>query len=153
MEYSGTIIRNHLYIYLSDSCCSKNPPNVEMVRTKLLLDTVEKNPDRYSLACRSSCALRHKILLSIRLLLFFRNKWCNSHLETNIFWIRYLADKLLKMKSFPVKRGTLPTGAQFKKILLGFLERSKHYSSATQMAFTDEMFQKYTESPSIAMQL
>lgn len=76
--------------------------------------------------------------------LCFRNEWHKFHSVTNIFWMRYLADKLLKMKSFPSKRGTTPTVTQFKKILLGFIERSKHYHSAVQMVFTDEIFQKYS---------
>ena len=79
------------------------------------------------------------------MLSFFRNDWHKFHSVTNIFWMRYLADKMLKMKSFPSKRGTSPTVTQFKKLLIGFLQRSKSYHSAVQMVFTDEIFTKYTE--------
>lgn len=62
---------------------------------------------------------------------------------TNVLWMRYLADKLIKTKTFPSKRGAQPSAAQFKKRLIDFYIRCESYYSTVQMVFTDELFQEF----------
>lgn len=55
-----------------------------------------------------------------------------------------MADKLLKMKSFPSRRDVSVTSSQLKKSILGLWERSAHYHSAVQMVLTDPLFNEYS---------
>jgi len=66
------------------------------------------------------------------------------HSVTNVYWMKYLADKILKTKTFPGKRGSKPSVTTFKKDLMNFCDRCSDYYSAIQMVLTDPLFTEYS---------
>ncbi|XP_067940981.1 uncharacterized protein [Watersipora subatra] len=72
------------------------------------------------------------------------NEWKNFHSITNVLWMRYLLDKLIKSKSFPSTRGQTPTASQLKRTLINLYTRCAGYSSTVQMVLSDEFFQEYS---------
>lgn len=72
------------------------------------------------------------------------NNWAAFSGVTNVLWIRYLIDKLIKLKSFPSKKGVSPSPGKLKRMLMALYDRSSRYHSAIEMVLTDELFTEYS---------
>ena len=60
---------------------------------------------------------------------FYRNDWEPFEPHTNVLWLHYLADKMLKKKKYPIKDKEIETK------LKRFLRQARKCSSATEITY------------------